>query len=135
MARGEAKRVGEEGGADVSVYRRLALAMPGAVEGSHMGAPDFRINEKIFATLAYGRKGLGTLKLSPEQQATFVAEAPEYFSAAPGGWGRMGMTLVRVGAPESVLVGALSTAFHQVLAKQTVKKRAGKKGAAAKKKA
>jgi len=116
---------------DVSAYRRLALAMPGAVEGSHMGAADFRIGEagRIFATLAYGAKGLGTLMLNAEQQAMFLAEAPEYFSAAPGGWGRMGMTLVRVDAPEDVLRGALATAFQHVRAKQAVKKGVGKKSA------
>ena len=129
------KRADVAGSHDVSAYRRLALAMPGAVEGAHMGAVDFRINEKIFATLAYGAKGLGTLKLSVEQQAMFLAEAPEYFSVAPGGWGRMGMTLVRVDAPESVLAGALSTAYHYVLAKQAVKKSVGKKRVGAKKKA
>jgi hypothetical protein len=129
------KRADVAGSHDVSAYRRLALAMPGAVEGAHMGAVDFRINEKIFATLAYGQKGLGTLKLSVEQQAMFLEEAPEYFSAAPGGWGRMGMTLVRVDAPESVLAGALSTAYHYVLAKQAVKKSVGKKRVGAKKKA
>ena len=104
-------------------YRRLALALPGAVESSHMGAPDFRINDRIFATLAYGAKGLGTLKLTPEQQAEFLGDAPEYFTPAPGGWGRMGMTLVRLDAPESVLSGALSTAFHTVLSKQAPKKK------------
>jgi hypothetical protein len=119
---------------DVSAYRRLALAMPGAVEGSHMGAADFRINGRIFATLAYAHKGLGTLMLTPEEQAVFVAEAPEYFSAVTGGWGRSGSTWVRVNAPESVLSGALSTAFHQVLAKQAVKKSGGKKRVGAKKK-
>ena len=129
------KRADVAGSHDVSAYRRLALAMPGAVEGAHMDAVDFRINEKIFATLAYGQKGLGTLKLSVEQQAMFLEEAPEYFSAAPGGWGRMGMTLVRVDAPESVLAGALSTAYHYVLAKQAVKKSVGKKRVGAKKKA
>jgi hypothetical protein len=124
----------DEATADVSAYRRLALAMPGAVEGEHMGAADFRIGKamggKIFATLAYGHKGLGTLMLTPEQQAMFIAEAPEYFSAVAGGWGRAGATLVRVDAPESVLAGALSTAFQAVLAKQAVKK-----SVAAKKKA
>ena len=122
-------REGEAGLQDVSAYRRLALAMPGAVESSHMGAPDFRINGRIFATLAYGAKGLGTLKLSVEQQTMFIAEAPEYFSAAPGGLGRMGMTLVRVDAPEEVLKGALSTAFQQVKAKPAGKKSAAKKKA------
>jgi hypothetical protein len=131
MQRGSGSRkesVGE--GKDVSAYRRLALALPGAVESSHMGAPDFRVNGKIFATLAYGEKGLGTLKLSTEQQKLFLEGAPEYFSAAPGGWGRMGMTLVGVDAPEDVLAGALATAFHYVLSKQVV----GKKRAAAKRK-
>jgi hypothetical protein len=122
-------RKGEAVLRDLSAYRRLALAMPGAVESSHMGAPDFRINGRIFATLAYGAKGLGTLKLSVEQQTMFIEEAPEYFSAAPGGWGRMGMTLVRVDAPEEVLKGALSTAFQQVKAKPAGKKSAAKKKA------
>jgi hypothetical protein len=110
-----------EGKMDVRVFRRLALAMPGAVESSHMGAPDFRLNDRIFATLAYGAKGLGTLKLTVEQQAEFVGEAPEYFSLAPGGWGRMGMTLVRVDAPEDMLAGALAVAYRNVQAKQAVK--------------
>jgi hypothetical protein len=105
------------------LFRRLALALPGAVESSHMGAPDFRIHDRIFATLAYASKGLGTLKLTPEQQAGFLADAPGLFTPAPGGWGRMGMTLVRLDAPEDILAGALSTAFHNTLAKQTAKKR------------
>ena len=105
------------------LFRRLALALPEAVESSHMGAPDFRIYDRIFATLAYGSKGLGTLKLTPEQQAVFLADAPDLFTPAPGGWGRMGMTLIRLDAPEAVLAGALSTAFHNTLAKQTAKKR------------
>ena len=79
MEAGMKKRAGAESEAvlhDMRAYRRLALAMPGAVEASHMGTPDFRINGRIFATLAYGDKGLGTLMLTPEQQAMFVAEAP-----------------------------------------------------------
>jgi hypothetical protein len=111
---------------DPKTYRRLALALPNVVELSHMGAPDFRIEsagkQRIFATLAYGAKGLGTLMLNAEQQAAFLSDAPEYFSAVPGGWGRMGATLVRVDAPESVLAGALSTAYHQVWEKMSAKK-------------
>lgn len=122
-----------------ATYRRLALALPNAIESSHMGAPDFRIADahtaggptggpggrpagRIFATLAYGAKGLGTLKLTPEQQAAFLADAPEFFTPAPGAWGRMGATLVRLDAPEAVLAGALSTAYHHVLDKAAAKK-------------
>jgi hypothetical protein len=113
-------------------FRGLALAFAGAVESSHMGAPDFRINDRIFATLAYAAKGLGTLKITPEHQAEFLADAPSHFTPAPGGWGRMGMTLVRLDAPESVLAGALSTAFHNVLSKQTAKSRPAVKAVAEK---
>jgi hypothetical protein len=31
-------------------FRRIALGMEGAVEGAHMGHPDFRVNNRIFAT-------------------------------------------------------------------------------------
>jgi hypothetical protein len=134
MVRGAGEVMGSH---DVRAYRRLALSIPGAVEGSHMGAPDFRVGKamggKIFATLAYGHKGLGTLMLSPEQQAMFVAEAPKYFSVVAGGWGKSGATLVRVDAPENVLAGALSTAFQAVVAKQAVKKSVGTKSTAKKK--
>lgn len=98
-----------------ALYRRLALALPDAVEASHMGAADFRVNGKIFATLAYVAKGLGTLKLTLEQQAACLGEAPEYFTPAPGGWGRMGMTLVRLDAPEDVIAGALTMAHRNVV--------------------
>jgi hypothetical protein len=30
-------------------FRRIALAMTDAVEGAHMGHPDFRVKGKIFA--------------------------------------------------------------------------------------
>jgi len=124
--RGPASKKQSQAAYDPAAYRRLALALPGVVESSHMGAPDFRIDlggkQRIFATLAYGSRGLGTLMLSVEQRETFLSEAPEYFSPVPGGWGRMGATLVRIDAPESVLAGALSTAHHHVLAKMPAKK-------------
>lgn len=107
-----------------AAYRRMALALPCAVEHSHMGAADFRIEiagkRRIFATLAYESKGLGTLMLDAEEQAMFLAEAPEYFSPVPGGWGRMGATLVRLDAPESLLVGALETAYGHTMSKMQV---------------
>ena len=105
--------------------RVLALALPGAVQGSHMGATDFRLNERIFATLAFAARGLATLKLTLEQQAEWIAEAPQYFEPAPGGWGRMGMTLVRLDAPVDVIGDALRVSYNNVFAKQQAKKRTG----------
>lgn len=93
-------------------FRRLALSLEGAEEGSHMGAVDFRVGGRIFATLAAVKQGYGNLMLTPELQAQFVAEAPEIFLAIPGGWGRNGATHVRLAvADEDLLLGALRTAW------------------------
>lgn len=83
-----------------------------------MGAADFRLNDRIFATLAYVARGQGTLKLTPEQQRDLVAELPDFAEPAPGGWGRMGMTLLRLDAPDDVLRGALLLAHRNVAARQ-----------------
>jgi len=97
---------------EVSDFRRLALSLEGAEEGSHMGAADFRVGGRIFATLASEKDGYGNLMLTPEQQAEFVGEAPELFLPVFGGWGRMGATHVRLAAAsEEVLAGALRVAW------------------------
>src|SRR5215813_14823586 len=93
-------------------FRRIALSLEGAEEGSHMGAVDFRVGGRIFATLASVKQGYGNLMINSEQQAAFVAEMPDVFLPIPGGWGRMGMTHIRLAAAsEDVLTGALRTAW------------------------
>ena len=93
-------------------FRRVALSFPGAEEGSHMGNPDFRVRGHIFATLASRKQGYGNIKLTLDQQAAFVEELPDVFLPIPGGWGRMGMTHIRLAAAnEDVLHGALQTAW------------------------
>jgi YjbR protein len=89
-------------------FRRIALSLEGAEEGSHMGSADFRVGGRIFATHASEKQVYGNLMLSPEQQAEFVAELPNVFLPIAGGWGRMGMTHVRLAAAnKDVLAGAL----------------------------
>ena len=93
-------------------FRRVALQLNGAEEGSHMGSPDFRVGGRIFATLAHQKQGYGNLMLSPEHQAAFVEEQPEVFLPVAGGWGRTGATHIRLAAAnEDVLAGALHTAW------------------------
>jgi hypothetical protein len=93
-------------------FRRIALSLEGVEESSHMGHPDFRVGGRIFATLASEQQGYGNLMLTPEQQAMFVEELPEVFAPISGGWGRMGMTHIRLAsASEDVLAGALRTAW------------------------
>jgi hypothetical protein len=111
----------------IALFRRLALALPQAVEGSHMDHPDFRLNNQIFATLSGEKKGYGVLKLTLEQQAAFVIDQPHIFSPVQGGWGRMGMTYIQLDqADESIMAGALRTAYQNLDAKQTQKKSAKK---------
>ena len=93
-------------------FRRIALSLEGAEEGSHMGSPDFRVGGRIFATLAAQAQGYGNLMLTPEQQAMFVAEAPEVFIPVHGGWGRNGATHLKLAAAhEDLVTGALQTAW------------------------
>jgi len=93
-------------------FRRIALSLEGAEEGSHMGSPDFRVGGRIFATLAAQAQGYGNLMLTPDQQAIFVAEAHEVFIPVPGGWGRNGATHLKLSAAhEDLVFGALQTAW------------------------
>ena len=90
-----------------------------------MGQPDFRVGGRIFATLASQKQGYGNLMLTLEQQAAFVEELPEVFVPIAGGWGRMGMTHIRLAAAsEDVLTGALQTAYKLRLEKNA---KSGKK--------
>lgn len=93
-------------------FRQIALSLPGAHESSHMGSPDFRVGDRIFATLAHQADGYGNLKLTPDQQAHFIADQPEVFLPVHGGWGRSGMTHIRLAeADEATLTGALRAAW------------------------
>src|SRR5215813_10120340 len=100
-------------GMTVADFKRIALSLEGAQEGSHMGAVDFRVGGRIFATLASAAQGYGNLLLTPDEQAAFVGELPEVFVPVAGGWGRMGAThIVLAKASEDVLRGALQTAWR-----------------------
>ncbi|MBL8991411.1 MAG: MmcQ/YjbR family DNA-binding protein [Phycisphaerae bacterium] len=80
----------------VETFRTMAVSLPGAAEGSHMGHPDFRIAGRIFATIPDEDRPLGMVRLSPEDQAKFIARPGGGFEPAPGAWGRQGCTYVRL---------------------------------------
>jgi hypothetical protein len=115
---------------EIADFRRLALALEGAEEGSHMGAADFRVGGRIFATLAMQSQGYGNLMITPEMQAEFVEAEPEVFLAIPGGWGRNGAThLALAKANEDLLAGALRMAWK--LRREMNDKVGSKRGASA----
>ncbi len=78
-----------------------------------MGAVDFRVGGRIFATLASQHLGYGNMMLTVEHQRAFAEEAPDLFLPIAGGWGKSGATHIRLAeANEDVLAGALRVAWQ-----------------------
>ena len=91
----------------------MALGLPGAVESSHMGHPDFRVGGRIFATLGVPDAGWAMVKLTPDEQELFVQIEPDTFQPVKGGWGRQGATNVRLrSAKRSAVREALAAAWR-----------------------
>ena len=111
-----------------SAFWRIALSLPDAVEGAHMGHADFRLNGKVFATLGWPDKAWAMVKLPLELQDALVRAAPEAFNPASGAWGRQGSTMVHLAtADEATVKDAIKSAWQHVAAlspKRSVKKRA-----------
>ena len=96
-------------------FRTLALELPDTSESQHMGHPDFRCGDKIFATLGYPGADWAMVKLTPQQQRLFLKLAPEMFVPCRGIWGRKGATNVRLAAAKvRVIRSALRTAWKNV---------------------
>src|SRR5512139_3390798 len=99
-------------------FRRIALALPDAVEGSHHGHADFRVGKRVFATLGYPDDKWGMVKLTSEQQALLADAEPGIFRPVPGAWGRNGSTNVLLAkADQLTLRSALSMAWRNVAPK------------------
>ena len=99
-----------------NAFRRIALALEGAVESAHMGHPDFRINNRVFASL-HSKDQFGVVKLTPEQQQDFINDHANAFAPESGAWGRSGYTRVILKAADGESVGeALTLAWQNVKA-------------------
>ena len=97
-------------------FREIALALAGALEGSHMGHPDFRANGRIFASL-HGNDATGMVALTPGQQAEFLRDHPAMFEPSAGAWGRQGATTVKLAAAKRPAVrSAMLLAYQGVMA-------------------
>ena len=97
-------------------FRKMALGIPTAVELAHMNHPDFRIVGKVFASLGAPDKDGGMVKLTPEQQRSFIKQAPSVFKPCSDAWGRSGCTNVHLASAEKgVLHGAFEAASKNVV--------------------
>jgi hypothetical protein len=97
---------------NAKIFRKIALALDGAIEASHMGHPDFRVNNRIFATL-HADMMSGMVKLTPEQQQRFVETEPAAFAPESGAWGRSGCTRVTLATVDDDTLGEAMTLAWQ----------------------
>ena len=106
-----------------ATFRRLALSFPEASEAAHMGHPDFRVRDKIFASLGTPDGSWGTVKLTPEQQGVLNEAEPAMFKPAAGAWGRRGWTRVDLAAVDAdTLRSALAMAWRNTAPKSLATK-------------
>src|SRR5438128_8944062 len=103
-------------------FRKLALEIPKAIERSHMNHPDFRVAGKIFASLGVPDESWGMVKLTPEQQHTFIEKAPDVFKPCSGAWGRKGYTNVYLASAKAGAVRAALDAAAKNIAWQKKKR-------------
>lgn len=106
--------------------RRIALSFDGAQEYPHFDRRAFK-TRRTFVTLA--PDGLSAnLMYSPDEQLLKCTVAPDLFSPAPGGWGRMGITTVNLARVNLIeLEAALRLAWQKASAKPVRRKKAAVK--------
>jgi hypothetical protein len=99
-------------------FRKLALELFMAEEGSHMGHADFRVGGRVFASLPPARREepkvkLGMVRVPREFQRRLAASSPETYFPAAGAWGQQGCTYVRLAKARAAVVrGAMSEAWN-----------------------
>ena len=106
-------------------FRKLALRLPEAVEGAHMGHADFRINGRIFATLGYPNDGFAVVMLSPQDQDLIVRDHPRAFAPAKGKWGASGSTTITLDALGPKSAKAVAAALEAAWRKRAPKRLLG----------
>jgi hypothetical protein len=91
-----------------------------------MAHPDFRVRNKIFATLGYPDKGWGMVRLSPGQQAEVIRAAPDAFHPAAGAWGQAGSTTVQLATVKATqLRPILRQAYENLVGREPLTTSAG----------
>ena len=111
-------------------FRRMALGLREAVEGAHMGHPDFRVENRIFASLN-AEQTIGNIKLTPDDQQRFIAIDATVFVPASGVWGLQGWTAVHLVTADPEVVGEALTSAWQLMQAQGPSKKSARPRASA----
>lgn len=104
-------------------FRSLALALAEAVESAHGGHPDFRVNDRVFASLGAPDDDWGMVALTPEEQRSYTVDQPKAFRPAAGAWGLRGYTNVHLASTDPATAKQALAAAHTT----TLRKKARKK--------
>jgi hypothetical protein len=97
-----------------AVVRRLALALPAVVESTHFDRPDFRVRNKIFATLPPDRRTVVLKSLPANVDALVSSDSATYWDEWRGRW--VGIRLDRVTLP--LLRALIADAWRTVAPKR-----------------
>jgi hypothetical protein len=80
-----------------SVVRRLALGLPEVVESSHLDRPDFRVRNRIFATLPPDNRAVILKSVPANVDALVSSDSKTFWNEWRGRW--VGIRLDRVTLP------------------------------------
>ena len=106
----------------IAIARKSALSLPEVEEKSHFETPDFRVKNKIFASL-HEHKNLMMVKLSIVDQSVFCTFDKEVIFPVAGGWGRQGATFINLKkVKKAMFLDALTTAWKNTAPPKLVKK-------------
>lgn len=103
-------------------YCEIALSMPEAEQSSHFDVTDFRVRNKIFATLRRA-DARAVLKLTREDQDLLIVTSPACFAPVKGSWGRKGWTIINLEQTDADLVRHAVAIAWRTVAPVTVVKR------------
>lgn len=104
----------------IEAARKLLLSLPETEERSHFERPDFRVKNKIFASL-HEDKNYVMAKLTPIDQSVFCAFDNTVIFPVPGGWGRQGCTFLNLKKiKKSMFMDAITTAWKTTAPKKLV---------------
>lgn len=102
-----------------TTFRKLALSLPETTEGSHMGHPDFRVRDKIFAMLTADETRCA-VKCDATSLESLVRTDPDTYRDAWGGrW--LGADLGRT--DEDTIAALLEDAWCRTAPKRLVAER------------
>jgi len=101
-----------------ATVRKLALALPGALESSHFDVADFRVGKRIFATIHPGGRTGVLLRLDADQVAALVDADPDTFSRRGAGGRALQVVFARV--ERARYQHLLTLAWRQIAPKRVV---------------